>query len=147
MLKNRLISVYNRSRKQTGFPEIEVIVNDSDWTVPPGVHKDKSLDGWYDDQGNEVDESTFWKTVSIDVAIGEQKVVGVLTETDGIVLQQELSFFTLYSKERFNQLMNAYGFLVNSIRYSLSSIRLLPTPTDPSVIEFSLRLWSEEYNR
>ena len=145
MLSDRMIDAYNKSRKATGEPKILVVINDSFWNIPSDVHKDESLDGWYDTVGNPVDPSTFWTTKSLDVAVGASTDASFNTEYDGLTVSQQFTFYTLYSDETYQLMKTSYAFIVSGVRYRLSSIKFYPTPTTPSLIEFSITLYDEDF--
>jgi len=139
-----MISAYTRSRDATGRPTIDIILNKSEWTIPAGVHEDKMLDGWVDDSGEPVDPSTFWTTEILEVALGREDQMVLRTEYDGILLEQRLNYFTLYSLDQLNKINDAYGFIVNGRQYRLTRINLLPHHNDAGIIDITLKLWSED---
>jgi hypothetical protein len=145
MLTNRMIDAYNRSRASTRYPKINIVISEDQWQLPVGVYKDELMDGWYDASGNQVNPSDFWTVKELDVALGGDVPLALTTEYDGIVLVQTLNYFVLWDKGMYKEIKDSYAFLVNDVQYRLSNFTLLPSMTDPALMQITLRLWDETY--
>ena len=145
MLTSRMIDAYNRSRAATREPTIQIILGEEQWQLPIGVYKDELLDGWYNDIGEQVDPETFWTVKDMEVAIGGDSPLQLSTEYDGVIIVQSIQYFTLYTKGMYKEIRDAYGFLVNGVRYRLSGLTMLPSLSEPALIQLTLRLFDETY--
>jgi len=139
MDSQRMLQTYNSSRKYLGYPYITVIVDDKQWDIPVNVKKDPVYDGWYTDTGNEIDPSTFWKTVEMEVALSLTQSSDMSFTRAGEVDEMYVSYFTTI--DNIDLVKKAYGFIIEEEVYKLEQLNIIPIPSIGVLIDFRVKKW------